>query len=398
MVSLDADLVIVGGGPAGIATALFLSHASPRLRERIVVLEKETYPREKICAGAIGGRADRLLASIGVRVDVPSVPILGLSVATSRGRLAASDPAPSEPIGRVVRRLEFDAAFAAEARSRGLRIDEGARVTGLERAASHVLLRSSRGDLRARAVVGADGVGSFIRRALGLAKGRWLAQVVEVDTPAVPSDPARHLLHFDLEDASFPGYGWDFPTLVKGEPLVCRGLYELRSLASAEPVIDLGERLLRRLALLGLSTNVKLKRFSERGLSLHEPVALPRALLVGEAAGIDPVLGEGIAQAIFYGHTAGRYLARCLDANDLSFLDWQGELRRSRVGFDLRARARAIPLVYGRGRPALERWVVSSPSLARSGLRYFAGDHVPRAPLARSLVDLGRAALVERLS
>src|SRR5512145_3138251 len=101
---LEVDVAIVGGGPAGISTALFLTNAAPHLRERIVVLEKSKYPREKICAGAIGARADRLLASIGVHVDVPSVPIRGLFVSAGARTLEVKRAAT---IGRVVRRVEF---------------------------------------------------------------------------------------------------------------------------------------------------------------------------------------------------------------------------------------------------------------------------------------------------
>jgi flavin-dependent dehydrogenase len=125
---------------------------------------------------------------------------------------------------------------------------------------------------------------------------------------------------------------------------------------------------------------------------------------VGEAAGIDPVLGEGIAQAILYGAAAGPYLAGCLDRGDLSFGDWPAALRRSRVGLDLRVRELAAPWVYERMRPELERWTVSSRDLAITGVRYFAGERVERRRLAGAAIDLGRAfvaraqeALAERL-
>ena len=68
---MDVDLAIVGGGPAGVSTALFLAAADPSRIGRVVVLEKETYPRDKICAGAIGKRAENALAEIGVHVEVP---------------------------------------------------------------------------------------------------------------------------------------------------------------------------------------------------------------------------------------------------------------------------------------------------------------------------------------
>ncbi len=112
---VDLDLAIVGGGPAGIATALFFAAAAPHRRDRLVVLEKESYPREKICAGALGARADRLLGTLGVRVDVPSVSISGFSVVTGSGGLCAREPGASAAVGRVVRRVEFDRALADEA-------------------------------------------------------------------------------------------------------------------------------------------------------------------------------------------------------------------------------------------------------------------------------------------
>lgn len=390
---MDVDIAIVGGGPAGVATALFFAAAAPRLLDRLVILEKARYPREKICAGAVGGRADRALDRIGVRVEVPSAHVRGLSVATAHGARATR---LASPIGRVVRRAEFDHALAEVARARGVRIVEDARVTAIELDARAARLSTDVGEVRARAVVGADGVGSFVRRALGAPRGHWYAQVVEVDTEAARGDPGRELLHFDIGDASLCGYGWDFPTVVDGRPLVCRGFYELRpegdALGARGAGADVGARLIERLRHLGLDERLRVKRFAERGLSLHEPLSRPRALLVGEAAGIDPVLGEGIAQAILYGAAAGPYLARCVDRGDFEFADWRRELMRSRVGRDLRIRVRMTPFIYGRTRSLAERWVVRSHDLSLAGLHYFAGDHVPRARLAAAALALGREA------
>src|SRR5215213_4900381 len=149
------DVVIVGGGPAGLSTALFLCHADPRLTGRIVVLEKESYPRDKFCAGALSRRADLLLESIGVRVDVPSVMVDGMSLALSTGRVCRREGG----IGRVVRRLEFDHELARAATQRGIRIEEGAKVTGVSIEPDGVAVESTRGTFRGKVVVGADGVG-----------------------------------------------------------------------------------------------------------------------------------------------------------------------------------------------------------------------------------------------
>jgi flavin-dependent dehydrogenase len=129
------------------------------------------------------------------------------------------------------------------------------------------------------------------------------------------------------------------------------------------------------------------KRFAERGLHPHEPTSSERVLLVGEAAGIDPVLGEGIAQAILYGKAAGPYLARALAKDALHFRDWPRVFARSRVGVDLALRRLALPFVYGASRPRLERLVTGSPALARAGLHYFAGERVARLELLRAARD-----------
>jgi menaquinone-9 beta-reductase len=381
---VDCELVIVGGGPAGLTTALFLVAAAPRLKGRICVVERGRYPREKICAGAMGSRADRALARIGV------------FVMTAAGDLVARH---RTTIGRVVRRNELDRALSDLARARGIRILEGTTVRSIARGTAGCTVDlGSEGSMRVSAVVGADGVGSVVRRSLGLGHGELIAQAAEVDTAPTSSDRRDELLHFDVSDRSLRGYVWDFPTIVGGKHLVCRGIYELlpRRIASASARAqrpDIGARLAKALEARHIDADPRrFKRFAERGLSLHEPTARPRALLVGEAAGIDPILGEGIAQAILYGQTAGPYLARCLELGRFDFSDWPTVFSRSRVGLDLAIRSRLAPWVYDRRRPLAERFVSTCHPFAEAGMHYFAGDRVPRLALARSGLALARLA------
>lgn len=375
----------MGGGPAGAATALFCAHHRPGWAERVVVIDKARFPRDKICAGAIGRRADRALEAIGVRVEVPSVAIVGLSVATGAGSLAVRD---RERIGRVVRRRAFDAALLDCARRAGVVVRDGVALAGLRRTARVVRLTTTAGELTARVVVGADGVGSRVRRALGVPRGDYHAQAIEVDTPCVPGDPPLDDLHFDVVDTSYPGYAWDFPTLVDGRVMMCRGIYQLTRGAGAAGT-DVATLLRDRLVRRGLDPDAApTRRFAERGLSLHQPTSFDRALLVGEAAGIDPVLGEGIAQAVLYGATAGAFLAEASRRDDWSMRGFGAALRRSRVGIDLRLRTAMTRLVYGSTRPVVERWVSRSTALAEGGMAYFAGRRVPRRALARAAWDL----------
>jgi hypothetical protein len=247
--------------------------------------------------------------------------------------------------------------------------------------------------------------------------GRLRAQVVELDTEETPGDPARNMLHFDASDAGLPGYAWDFPTLVDGKALVCRGVYQLKTgdqdehqesregrgaatLATGDAnwtgarrvssARDVQEVLAERLAARGLDIRrYRVKRFAERGFERHTPFASQRVMLVGEAAGIDGLTGEGIAQAIGYGAFAGPYLAEKLATGDFAFGDFARRLSASRVGFELRVRARTIPYYFGPHRALIERFVLRTPDFFAMGLEHFAGRKLSRARLAKSALSFG---------
>src|SRR5262245_21833773 len=115
------DLAIVGGGPAGISTALHLAPAAPERAERIDVLEKDRYPRDKICGGGVGARGLRLLEALGVELDVPQVRLSAVAL-----RLGGRDVVVREPdLGVVVRRIELDHALARQAMTRGIEVRDG---------------------------------------------------------------------------------------------------------------------------------------------------------------------------------------------------------------------------------------------------------------------------------
>jgi len=228
-------------------------------------------------------------------------------------------------------------------------------------------------------VVGCDGVGSVVRRSMALGPGELRAQVIEVDTDPVPGDCDRTLLHFDATDRRVRGYAWDFPTVVDRRELVCRGLYHLKSARDGgREGPDLAALLAERLRAKGIEpSRCRNKRYAERGFESATRLARGCRMLVGEAAGIDPVTGEGIAQAIEFGVMAGRFLARVLggaDGGNVGLEAWQREVNASRLARDLRIRGRLMGLYYGPSRAEVEGFLAESPDALFVGCQHFAAQ------------------------
>src|SRR5215471_13274772 len=116
------DVLIAGGGPAGLATAIHLLQARPRLAGRIAAIERTRHPRPKVCAGGLIPRTIMALNELRIPLQVPAVQVFGGIARTVAGTINLK-PSP-DPVCTIVRRNEFDAMLAHYACVAGLKIIE----------------------------------------------------------------------------------------------------------------------------------------------------------------------------------------------------------------------------------------------------------------------------------
>ncbi len=355
----STDILILGGGPSGLSTALHLQQLAPLLARRMLVLEKARYPRPKLCAGGLVADAEIILQRLGLDVsEVPHVDALAAHLDFAGRGLRVR--LPNAYAIRIIRRDEFDRWLAEKARSRGIEIREGITVRNVQPREDCVLVETNIGTLRAQIVVGADGSNGVTRRCILPNESVHTARVLEVLTPEhnLTNNEAKHTPRNDMHRADvayfdfFPvpagiaGYTWDFPTQVGGEPMRCWGVYDTNLLASMRrPALK--EPLAEEMARQGFDLEqVKLQGHPIRWFSPFAQFSTPRVILAGDAAGADPLFGEGISLALGYGQFAAREIVRAFERNDFSFNGYKHRLMRSALGRALTARWGITQIVY----------------------------------------------------
>lgn len=364
------EVVIVGSGPAGAATALRLAAAHPVLAAGTVLLEKAHHPRDKTCAGGLIPKAVRLMDELGVPLAVPTARVDSACVVVPGRELRL----PGSDICRVVRRRELDAALAWAARDRGVELREGERVVQLARDGAGVRVETDRHAYWAPVVVGADGGGSVVRRALIGDRHGEIARGVMCDVPVADTRWDGYAgRRYDFDFTSCPsglrGYRWAFPCVVDGVPYVNVGVYAL-------PPVD-GPRLQAELAAqlgsLGARGRHGWKAFPIRTYAGGTAVRAPHALLVGDAAGCDALMGEGISFALEYGLLAADAIVAARRTGDWSFGSYARSVERGPLGRKLRLLALLARCFYGAHGRFWFRLAGGSGRAQRIGLDWYNG-------------------------
>jgi menaquinone-9 beta-reductase len=403
----DADVIVVGAGPAGSTTAFYLAQAGLD----VLMLEKCAFPREKVCGDGLTPRGVRALVAMGISVSEQDgwVRNQGLRVIGAGKRLELPWPELSSypGYGLVRPRTDLDQMLARRAQQAGAKLLEGVTVTGPvldERTGriTGVAAKEADGErtYRARVIVAADGNSSRLSVAMGLRKrdDRPLGVAVRTyyTSPRHDDDYLESWLDLWDGDRQLPGYGWIFG-MGDGTSNVGLGLLNT---SAAFGHTDYHALLRKWLAGMPAEWGFTEENRTQpiRGAAL--PMGFNRTphyyrglLLAGDAGGmVNPFNGEGIAYAMESGEILARTIAQAL-----------ARARRSETERVLAGYPQALREAYGGyysvgrvfvkaiGKPELMRFAtkhaMSRPALMRFALKLLANLTDPGGDATDRLVN-----------
>jgi flavin-dependent dehydrogenase len=395
---VNADVIVVGAGPAGAATAILLAEQG----FKVLVLDRARLPRPKLCGEYLSPEAGRVLDRLGVLKTLDAadaLPLLGMRITAPDGRVlvgsyrALGAWRPYRDHALAVPRTVLDGVLADRLRALPVDFREETRVTDILRQADQVTgVRAVHAGAReqvwrAPLVVAADGRASVVAQRLGcrrphrlrrMALGTYVSGLgdcreygeIFVDPPdyAILNPVTRDRVNLSVVVPLAHAAPWSrrlddfFDARVKQIPHLARRLAG----AAREAVHAMGP------------------------LAYH--VAPPRVggvLLVGDAAGFyDPFTGEGIFSALRGAELAAATATRALRAGDCSAASLAGYARARRAAFSDKALVtRLLQFVIRRRWTAnlSARLLGSRPALLDALLGVI-GDFVPPRALLRGSV------------
>lgn len=330
----ERDVIVVGAGPAGSTTATALAQKG----YDVLLLDRHQFPRDKTCGDAVPAGAIELLWRLGMREKIEKAvergefyPLKGMLLVSPRGHElhAKFDHGKHGADSYVAPRFYFDAVLQQHAVDSGAEfckaqakepIVENGKVVGVR-----ARVNGAVEDLRAKLVIGADGVTSVVTRHIRPKKEQHVDGHRAVALRAYIEDIEElpQEVEFYLYKGILPGYAWIFPI---GDNKANIGLgmrldhfrkkkYNLEKMLQdflEMPAIK--KRLLRGGQLRDVAT-WQLNFGSQQNLQ-H---VFDGAILVGDAAGfINPLTGGGIHNALVSAELAAQVADEALQANDVS--------------------------------------------------------------------------------
>ncbi len=308
-------MVVVGAGPAGATAALSVLTRAPTTR--VLLLDRQDFPRDKCCGDGIASQAVDVLDALGARDVVAGwTPVRHLHLSHDQRRVEGRMARPTWVIPRAV----FDANIVAHAiragatllrhRVRTVRVDDAVGgvggAGGVGDGHGRVVIDDT---FSAKVVIGADGAQSVVGAQVGGPPRGRRAIALRGYAPTLPEVRGRQVIRYGVRQQ--PSYAWAFD---RGDGWSNVGYGELADPSAGLTrtfFLDELERLIPGAAEGGTSWRAHHLPLSGWGWGREQPDG--RILLVGDAAGlINPMTGEGIYYAVATGSAAGRAAAQAL--------------------------------------------------------------------------------------
>lgn len=334
----STDIVIIGAGPAGCSTSLFL--AKNKIPHTII--DKAFFPRDKVCGDALSGKvvyvmkqlneemiydynqnSNQFLPSWGVKFVAPNGKSIDIPF---KNDISKETHAP----GFISKRMDFDASLFNKLDRNYAQVMDGTELINLEKNNNGITLQlknqTNEFEIKdVKMLIGAEGDRSMVAKKLSNVKKEndHYCAGIRAYYEGVSELHAQNFIELHFLEELLPGYFWIFP-LPNGQANVGAGM--LSSSVSAKKV-NLKEDMLRAIA-----NNPKIKhRFANANLvgkiqgwglplgSKKRVISGDNFLLTGDAASlIDPFTGEGIGNAMYSGMLAAAHIQNCITQNNFS--------------------------------------------------------------------------------
>jgi flavin-dependent dehydrogenase len=353
--ALDCDVMITGGGPAGISTWLHLHKYAPQLADHSLVIEKAVFPRDKLCAGAVGGWSKDILEHLEVELDIPFLSVSDVEFKYGNEIYHLYQPNSY----RIVQRIDFDHALIKIAVNRGLELHEDELLIDLVHEQNRIVAKTNKNIYRVRALIGADGALSSVRKKMISTHKPHFAPAIQIFARVDPQydiEFDEKKIVFDLTPISkgLQGFVYHFPCLRDGAPSMAHGIGDFR-IFPHKPRADMKKIFSSELKYRNIHTEPKY--WSSHPIccfSGEKIVSIPNILLVGDAAGIEPAFGGGIHIAFSYGEVAARAIIDAFQDNDFSFHDYKQRLQSHFMGAYIGKCTHLARQMYGGSRNPLD--------------------------------------------
>lgn len=320
------DVIIVGGGPGGSSSAMFLKQKG----YKVLLLEKAQYPRDKICGDAVSGKSVGMLKALGLDSEMETIDhakVYGLVFSSPQGKMleipfpVKDGEGQTAPRGYVSRRLVFDNFLFQHAKKQvdtieqfqvsDLIFDDNQTVVGVK---GTNLATKENMEFRSKFVIGADGVYSVVAQKVGVEKipEDHMCEATRVYYKGVANMTPNIEIHF--VDSVMPGYFWIFP-LEDGKANVGLGMVRSDRQKKGVNLVQETEKVIAEHPLFKERFKNAEKLNDIKGWTLPFG-SFKRKLhgkgwfLVGDAASlVDPFSGEGIGNAM----TSGKFVSEVID-------------------------------------------------------------------------------------